>query len=194
MAWRDLWRRERGFERKAAVYLQHLMAEPRADDVAWLAGVTAGGDRDHAGWELRYAKRALGLIAAQRDALDDRTASAVAAALSAATATDPRIDPAKLDVADRQFNVRVSAYRDGLEARGGAGASAAGRLGQTLLAFSGAALGPADGHVDRGGRLLLGYLTAANEALRGAFGSVFLPDGVPPSVAAAAWPRKRGKM
>jgi hypothetical protein len=192
MAWPNLWRRERGFERKAAVYLQHVMSEPAADDVAWLAGITAGGDRDHAGWELRYAKRALGLIAAQRDALDDRTASAVAAALGAATATDPRIDPAKLDVADRQFNARVSAYRDGLEARGGLGAAA--RLGQTLLAFSGAALGPADRQVDRAGRLLLGYLAAANESLRGAFGSVFLPDGVPPSVAAAAWPRKRGKM
>jgi hypothetical protein len=194
MALLDLWRRERGLERKAAVYLQHLMAEPAPDDVSWLAGVTAGGDRDHAAWELRYAKRALGLIAAQRDAMDDRTASAVAAALGVATAADPRIDPAKLDVVDRQFNARVSAYRDGLEARGGAGTSAAARLGQTLLAFSGASLGPLDGQVDRGGRLMLRYLAAANESLRGAFGSVFLPEGVPPSVAAAAWPRKGRKM
>ena len=71
-----------------------LFREPDAADVEWLAATATRGDLDHARWELRYARRALGLITAQRDALDDRTASIVARAIcgvaSAATRTSPR--------------------------------------------------------------------------------------------------------
>ena len=69
------WRAERDLQRKAESFVAVLFREPGAADVQWLAEAATRGDADHALWELRYARRALGLIAAQRDALDDRTAS-----------------------------------------------------------------------------------------------------------------------
>src|SRR6185437_12094853 len=68
------WRAERDLERRATTFVQTLFVEPGSADVEWLARVATRGDLDHARWELRYARRALGLIAAQRDARDDRTA------------------------------------------------------------------------------------------------------------------------
>ena len=74
----------RAFERKAEGFAVVLRGEPAAEDVAWLAHAATKGDTDHAAWELRYARRALGVLVAQRDALDDRTGSGVARAV-----TDP---------------------------------------------------------------------------------------------------------
>src|SRR5262245_1967900 len=68
-------RAERELQRKAEAFVAVLFREPDPADVQWLAEAATRGDTDHALWELRYARRALGLIAAQRDALDDRTAS-----------------------------------------------------------------------------------------------------------------------
>src|SRR5205085_3770546 len=110
------------------------MREPSDADVEWLARSATKGDADHARWELRYARRALGLIVAQRDALDDQTGSAVARQLSDALARDNNVDAAKLEVADRQFNARISAYRDGLDSKA-SGVPVVVRLGQTLFAF-----------------------------------------------------------
>src|SRR5919204_6002395 len=128
------WRAARQLQRKAGQYIVALIVEPDAGDVAWLAQVATRGDEDHARWELRYARRAIGLLVAQRDALDDRTGSIVARALSEAFDRDERIDRDRRDLAERQFNARLSASRDALAARV---ADAAYRLGQTLLAFSG---------------------------------------------------------
>ena len=64
------WRAERELQRKAAAYVTTLFREPEPADVDWLNQTATRGDVDHARWELRYARRALGLIAAQRDALD----------------------------------------------------------------------------------------------------------------------------
>ena len=96
------------------------------------------GDADHARWELRYARRALGLIASQRDALDDRTASIVARAISAAFARDENIAAEMEDTSERQFNARLSAYRAGLAPPAGAPTQV--RMGQTLIAFAGGKL------------------------------------------------------
>ena len=61
--------------------MRTLMSEPGPDDVDWLATRATRGDIDHARWELRYLRRALGVLVAQRDSLDDRTPSEVLRAL-----------------------------------------------------------------------------------------------------------------
>jgi hypothetical protein len=173
------WRAERDLERRAASFVQTLFVEPNIVDVEWLARVATRGDLDHARWELRYARRALGLIAAQRDALDDRTGASVARALSDAFGRDPSIAAGMVETAERQLNARLSAYHDGLAAKGGPPTSI--RMGQTLLAFAGGSFRGADESVARGGEILSAYLAEANEALRARFGTAALPEHVPPS-------------
>lgn len=175
------WRAARQLERKANQFLAELVEEPGPDDVAWLAKVATRGDEDHARWELRYARRAIGLLIAQRDALDDRTGSIVGRALSESFERDHRIDRDRRDLAERQFNARLSAYRDALGARV---PDSAVRLGQTLLAFSGGSFREVDANVRRAGDLLEAYAKEANEALRMVFGTATLPEHVPPSALA----------
>lgn len=173
------WRAERELQRKAAAYVNALFAEPDASDAKWLSEVATRGDLDHAGWELRYARRALGLIAAQRDALDDRTASSVAREISEAMARDTNVAAGMRETAARQFNARLSAYRDGLDARAGAPTTI--RMGQTLMAFAGGSFKTGDANVMRAGELLAAYLSEANKALRASFGTAALPEHVVPS-------------
>lgn len=174
------WREDREMQRKADTYVATLMREPEAADVEWLARTATKGDADHARWELRYARRALGLIVAQRDALDDKTGSLVARTLADAVARDRSVDASTIEIAERQFNARISAYRDGLDSRA-SGTPVAKRLGQTLFAFSGGAFRDAAEDVARGGELLTAYAAAANESLREAFGTAQLPEDVAPS-------------
>jgi hypothetical protein len=176
------WRSERDFQRKAERFVELLLTEPDDDDVRWLAQTATHGDTDHARWELRYARRSLGLLTAERDALDDRTGSLVARALAAATSRDPQIAAEMQEIAERQFNARLSAYRDALAARATAATTA--RLGQTLFAFAGGSFRQVDEHIVRGGELLGRYLSDANTALRDTFGKVSLPENVPPSALA----------
>ena len=173
------WRAERDLQRKAASFVAVLFAEPDPADARWLADSATRGDVDHAQWELRYARRALGLIAAQRDALDDRTASIVAREMSEAFAHDSNIAPGMAETAERQFNARLSAYREGLAAK--AGAPTPVRMGQTLFAFAGGSFRRQDENIVRAGNLLATYLAEANEALRASFGAAALPENVPPS-------------
>lgn len=173
------WRAERELQRKAAAYVSALFREPAQSDVDWLTENATRGDVDHARWELRYARRALGLIAAQRDALDDRTASVVAREISEAFARDRNVAAGMLETAQQQFNARLSAYRDGLAAR--AGAPTPIRMGQTLFAFAGGSFRLHDDNIVRAGELLGAYLAEANEALRESFGKVVLPENVAPS-------------
>jgi hypothetical protein len=189
--WRQ-WRAERARRARAASYIRALQREPSDEDVAWLAAHGTSGDEDHARWELRYARRALGLITAQRDALDDRTASLVARELTASLARDPNVAAARLPIAERQINARLRAYADALTSRD-APRSARERLGETLMGFAGRAggvAGVASGADDaHAGDILTRYLSEANEALRREFGAAALPDDVAPSVLFAARPR-----
>lgn len=173
------WRTEREFQRKAERFVERLLAEPSDDSVRWLAHVATHGDTDHARWELRYARRTLGLLTAERDALDDRTGSVVARALADASARDPHVAPEMQEISERQFNARLSAYRDALAARAGAATGA--RLGQTLFAFAGGSFRQVDDHILRGGELLSEYLAEANANLQETFGKATLPENVPPS-------------
>lgn len=175
------WRAARQLQRKASQFVSAILSEPAHEDVAWLAHAATRGDEDHARWELRYARGAIGLLIAQRDALDDRTGSIVARALSEAFDRDERIDRDRRDLAERQFNARLSAYRDALGARV---ADAALRLGQTLLAFSGGSFRDVDDNVRRAGAVLSSYEKDANASLREVFGTAALPEHVPPSAVA----------
>ncbi|HVA56727.1 MAG: hypothetical protein WBQ26_06590 [Gemmatimonadaceae bacterium] len=173
------WRAERQLQERAERFVSVLNAPPDGTDVAWLAAVATRGDTDHAAWELRYARRALGLVSAQRDALDDRTGAIVAHTMAAAFERDRNIGRDRLELAHRQFNARLSAYRDAVGARV-SGATPA-RLGRTLLAFAGGSFREVDANVTRAGDLLAGYLQAANDSLREIFGTATLPEHVPPS-------------
>ena len=175
--WRQ-WREDRALRRRAAGYVRELEREPDEADVRWLADHATGGDMDHARWELRYARRALGLIVAERDALDDRTASAVARELQESLARDRHVSAGKLEVARQQLNERLRRYGDALLHRGDG--TSGERLGRALVGFSGAA--PASfGLVSRSGELLGAYVADANESLRRQFGEAHLPEDVPPS-------------
>ena len=180
MSWWSEWKASRTLRRNAAAFLRALQVEPRDEDVSWLAERGTRGDQDHARWELRYARRALGLLAAQRDALDDRTASAVAQALGTALARDPMIDSSKRPVAQRQLNSRLRAYGEVLTHRD-APESTGTRLGRALFSFTGDKVELSSADLRRGGDLLAGYLDEANEALRREFGMANLPENIAPS-------------
>src|SRR5688572_6166466 len=147
--WKE-WREGRALARRAAAYVSLLQGEPTDDDARWLARVATSGDLDHARWELRYARRSLGLLVAQRDALDDRTPSAIARELIASLEREGLVDAAKLQVAERQFNQRLRAYADALADRRSREPTLA-RLGRTLFSFAGVGLTPAAPDLARAG-------------------------------------------
>jgi hypothetical protein len=173
------FREDRALLRNSAAFASVLMAEPAADEVEWLSRVATRGDVDHARWELRYLRRAVGILVAQRDALDDRTPSEVLRALVQRMHKDPNVDPALRDLAERQFNARLGAYRDAFTSRGQG--TPALRLAQNMLAFAGGPIRGDDPVVQRGAELVTDVITSANEALRDSFGVVELPEDVSPS-------------
>lgn len=173
------WRAQRRLRRSAALYVQSLLEEPAADDVAFVSDVATRGDQDRARWELRYARRAAGLLSAERDALDDRTASAVARELGDAWSKDRNIAASMRHTAEQQFNARLRALGQALVARSSPEPTAA-RLGKALLGAAGLAA-PSRADIDRAGAIVAKYLEQANEALRREFGTATLPENVPPS-------------
>lgn len=155
--------------------------EPRDADVQWLADAAAAGDVDHARWELRYARRALGLLAAQRDALDDRTGSDVANAMARAFASDPCVAPDRRELAERQFNERVGTYRDALQARGLRGGPMD-TVGRMLLAYASDAARTAGSPLPRAIALMEAYAAEATQVLHDVYGGApALPDDLKPS-------------
>jgi hypothetical protein len=177
------WRAERVQQRRAARYIRTLQREPAVEDVEWLTAAATGGDADHARWELRYARRAIGLLTAERDALDDRTASLVARELTRSLARDPQVAAGMLPVAERQLNARLRGYGDALARREG-GRLVRAALGRALLTFAGGeSYAPTDAAVQRAGETLARYISEANQALRAEFGAAALPEDLPPSAA-----------
>jgi hypothetical protein len=174
------WRHSRALRARASTYVDALGHDPAEEDVRWLADAATHGDEDHARWELRYARQALGLLTAQRDALDDQTGSAVAHALAESLGRDRRVAPGKLGIAERQLNERITAYADALGNREGAGSGW--HLGRTLLRFSGCRETVAPEIVAQAAEITSRYLGEANEALRDAFGAAMLPDNERPSM------------
>ena len=175
------WRAGRERQRRARTVAAAFRREPDPSDVAWLADAAANGDEDHARWELRYARAALGLLVAQRDALDDRTAAEVSAELLTSLAEDPAIAVDLRELAERQFNERLSAYREALHLRGGT-VQAADRIGRCLLAFASDGARTAGSPLAYAIELLERYSEEASEVLRSTYGEAHLPEDVKPSV------------
>ena len=173
------FRDDRALQRATIAYVDLLLDEPAPADVEWLSAVGTRGDADHARWELRYLRRSLGILVAQRDAFDDRTPSEILRALTARMARDPNVDGTLRDLSERQFNARLSAYRDAFTSRG-LGTPAL-RVAQNLLAFAGGPIRADDPAVIRGAGLVTESLQRSAESLRASFGTVQLPADVPPS-------------
>ena len=173
------FRDDRALLRKSAEFAAVLMGEPAAGEVEWLSSVATRGDTDHARWELRYLRRSVGILVAQRDALDDRTPSEVLRALLHRMHKDPNVDESLRELAERQFNARLGAYRDAFTSRGHG--TPALRLAQNMLAFAGGPIRGDDPVVQRGAEIVAESIAQANEALRGTFGVVELPEDVSPS-------------
>lgn len=161
-------------------YVAMVAAEPAQTDVRWLATSATGGDEDRAAWELRYLRRAIGLLVAQRDALDDRTASAVARELAVAMQADRHVAAAMVKVAERQFNERLSAYREMMAMRG-LQDSPAERVSRTLLLLSGSTRVELDA-IAQGAALVERWEDEAEQGLRSSFGDArpLAPGGAPP--------------
>lgn len=168
---------EREWERRSASYVSSLMTEPEPDAVDHLAAL-GDGDADHARWELRYLRRAVGLLTAGRDALDDRTASMVGQALAKAVELDPSAAPSMRVVSASHFNVRLRAYRD-LMGQRGAARTPVGRIGEALVGFAGGRGAPDEAAWPAS--WVASELERCNAALRQEFGTVDLPDDVAPS-------------
>lgn len=175
------WRKERERTRLAGVMAAGLRREPEGTDVVWLAEAACDGDQDHARWELRYARAALGLLLAQRDALDDRTAAEIAAALTATFEEDPRIAADRRDLAAQQFNERLLGYREAMQLRGGP-ITAQDAMGRCLLAFASDGARTAGAPLAYAIELLERYADQAAALLRTTYGEAQLPEDVPPSV------------
>jgi hypothetical protein len=167
--------------RHAANYVRGLWTEPNAADVAWLTSLEPNDDADHARWELRYLQRAAILLAAERDALDDRTPAAVARAVTRAFDADSAVAHNRAAVARHQFNERLASYRGVLQAREATPATP--RLGLVLLTFLGRPTAAADPLALRAGTIAQDALARAGDALRTSFGTVDLPEDVAPSAA-----------
>lgn len=165
--------------RDAASYVRSLWQEPNAADVEWITSLEPAGDVDHARWELRYLRRAAILLAAERDALDDRTPAAVARAVARAFDSDSSVAHDRAAVARRQFNERLAAYRSVLTTR--ETTPLIPRLGLVLLTFLGRPTAASDPIAIRAGTIVQDALAAANASLRERFGTVALPENVAPS-------------
>ena len=129
------WREQRRLRRSAASYVRTLLTDPDDGDVSWLSDVATRGDSDRARWELRYARRATGLLSAARDALDDRTASAVARELGESWSKDPNIAADMRHAAEQQFNARLRTLGQAINARSSPEPTSARKTRQVKLAM-----------------------------------------------------------
>ena len=175
----------RNWRRRARAFLRVVQQEPAEADVKWLAELEPQKDLDHARWELRYARLALGQISAERDALDDRVAAVVARELLSSFATDPRVAAGMLPTVEQQFNSRLRRYREALLRRSSADSLKV-RLGRELLTFTRGESGRDPISAERAGTIVDGYIREANRALQDAFGRAMLPENVKPSEVTAA--------
>jgi hypothetical protein len=167
------WRAARERRRRAGTYLDALLTPPEPGDLRWLTDL-AGTDA-LARRELDFARRAIGLIVAERDALDDRTASDVAHRLAEVVAREARVHPEM----GRAWSERWRAYTATLAVRGEGEAPAA-RLARVMLGGAGVTR-PNTEQMVRATQIVLATRSRANEALRAAFGAASLPEDVRPS-------------
>jgi hypothetical protein len=170
--WAD-WQASRVRRQRVEGYLSHLLREPDMAPLQWLT--LRAGSADVARRELVFARRAIGLIVAERDALDDRTAADVAHKLAPVVAAEARCDAA----AGPLWAERWRAYTAALAVRGKSESPAA-RLARVLLSGVGITEPTAD-ELELTTAYVHDTRANLNEQLRLAFGAASLPDDVRPS-------------
>jgi hypothetical protein len=166
------WQASRERRRRVERYVGHMLREPDPTTLAFLEGVAGP---EVARRELRFALLALGLIVAERDALDDQTAADVSHQLAPEIAAAGRRDP---DVA-RLWPERWRAFTAALAVRGNPELPAT-RLARVLLGGAGVTHPTAE-QLGQISRFLQESRSALNDALREVFGAASLPDDVRPS-------------
>lgn len=165
--------------RAVQAYVADASSEPDEADVEWLASIIGDGDMDRARWEFRYARRAFGLLVAERDALDDRTGSLVAREMRQALQMDRSVAAGMVGLAERQLNQRLAYFRTAFTERSSTEPTDV-RLARVFLDR----LGVRDvlGNVPRVAAIARRYIEASQEALRASFGVAVVPEDQPPSV------------
>jgi hypothetical protein len=158
----------------AEQYLTALLLPPDVDDVRWLQSWT-GVERQVVERELVFAQRAMGLIVAERDALDDQTAADVAHAIDALVATE---SPASRDP-KAEWVEHWMEYRDALTMRGRAEPPLR-RIARVVLRRVGVHE-PGSAQLVRAVGMVTRYQNAAHAALTAAFGAAHLPEDRVPS-------------
>lgn len=160
----------------AEAYVRHLLAPLPAEAGRWLEA--QGVPAEVAAREMGWAVRAIGLIVASRDALDDRTVSEVSHALDRAlgAGSDFREGGAV------HWRARWAAYLEAHAARG-TGEPVPRRLARVLLDGAGVQH-PSPALLEAAGAEVVGLRVRLNAELGRAFGLASLPDDVRPSAVA----------
>lgn len=167
------WRAARERRRLAERYLRELLTAPGTDDRQWLS--THTGSIAAATRELVFVRRAIALIVAERDALDDRTASDVSHVLAGVIEAEARASRQT----GREWVLRWRAYSATQAARGQVESPAV-RVARVLLEGAGIAL-PSDALLTQATQFVQTTRARANESLRAAFGEATLPEDIRPS-------------
>jgi len=167
------WKAARERRRLADAFLRRLLVPSEPHVVAWLASQC--NDEAVAVRELTFARRAVGLTAAGRDALDDRTASDVARAMAPHLETEARQSSRGAD----EWTARWQAYRSALAARGVTDTPTV-RFARILLAGAGVDA-PTPDTLAQAVDVMQAFRGQANDALRASFGAASLPDDIRPS-------------
>lgn len=170
--WAD-WQAARARRARVGVYLNHVLREVDGRTVAWLAD--ACGNPATAQRELAWARRAIGLIVAERDALDDQTAADVAHQLAPVVSAEAKRDPGQ----GLAWDERWRAYMAALAVRGNPEPPAT-RLARVLLLGAGLAA-PDIRQVEMATAFVQTVRAELNENLRAVFGAASLPEDVRPS-------------
>lgn len=166
------WQAARERRRRVESYVGRMLREPDASTVAILE---AAAGAHVARRELRFALLAIGLIVAERDALDDQTAADVSHQLQPELTEAARRDPE----VGRLWPERWRAYSAALARRGSPEAPAM-RLARVLLEGAGVSA-PSEEQLARITQFVQDNRNALNEALRAVFGAASLPEDVRPS-------------
>lgn len=168
------WKATRERRKRAAAYVAHLTADADLSGGEWLTALSplAGDTVRH---ELRLALRAIGLIVAERDSLDDNTAADVSHELQVVMREEGKGDESTALI----WSDRWSSYSGAMMKRGVADAPAI-RLARILLIAVGV-LSPTPLELERTADWILERRRLLNVALREAYGDAMLPEDVRPS-------------
>lgn len=173
LAWWTAWRAARDRRRRLSVYLDQVLRAPTPGQLDWLS--TCAEPARAAERELLFLRRALGLLVAEQDTLDDRTLSEVAHHLAPVLQSESRSEPA----IGQLWVERWHQYRQTVAVRGVAEMPAA-RMARVLLSAAGIPA-PTGEQLRTAMQVVTDTRLQLNTTLRHAFGGRDLPIDVRPS-------------